>query len=281
MFKIDFINFIKDKFDDLSKSQKKVAKYVIDNFEDAIFNTASQLSKKVSVSEVTVIRFAYSLGFESFSDMRKAMEESVVNKEDDTYINKGFFMNDLSNQEMEYYIRNQALQLSKSYQNINYEEFKAICDTLINKKRVLIIGFMDSFGVASELLHRLDSIRSRVYFSKLLYERTYTFDDIDEDSVTLVVSFSPHYKYTKEQTEIVRRNKSTIITITDSFINPLKELSDYSLVFNLKRHAQLGTINTSPVISFIFFMMNYLYENYKDKIDEFKKNKIRFEEYID
>ncbi|WP_313346917.1 MurR/RpiR family transcriptional regulator [Sedimentibacter sp.] len=280
---MDFINLVKDKFESLSKSHKKIAKYIIDNFEQVIFDTASELSKKVSVSEVTVIRFAYALGFESFSHMRKAMEKSVVDNAEslDVSIGKGLFMNGLSDMEMDEHIRKQTLQLGKSYQNIDYEEFKKICEVLMSKKRILIIGFMDSFGTASELLHLLDGIRSRVYFSKLMYENAYTFEDIDEDSATIVVSFTPHYKYTKEQAEIVKRNKSTIITITDSFINPFKDLSDHSLIFNLRRNEQLGVIDTSPVISFIFFMMNYLYENYKGEIDEFKKNKIRYEEYID
>lgn len=280
---MDFINLVKEKFEALSKSHKKIAKYIIDNFEYVIFDTASELSKKVSVSEVTVIRFAYALGFESFSHMRKAMEKSLVtNNEDiDTDNSRFFFMNELPDSEADEWINKQAVQLNKSYQNIDYEEFKEICEILMNKKRILIIGFMDSFGTASELLHLFDGIRSRVYFSKLMYENSYTFDDIDEDSATIVVSFAPHYKYTKEQAETVKRNKSTIITITDSIINPFKDLSDYSLIFNLRRNEQIGVIDTSPVASFIFFMMNYLYKNYKDKIDEFKKNKKRYEEYID
>lgn len=281
VFKIDFINLIKNKLDGFSKSQKKIAKYILDNFDDVIFDTACQLSKKVSVSEVTIIRFSYALGFESFSDMRKAMEKSIINNTENIDTNKNIFLNGLSNMQIEEHIQKQATQLNKSYQNIDYDEFKKICEILMSKKRILIIGFIDSFGTASELLNLFDSIRTRVYFSKLLHEKTYTLDDMDEDSATLVVSFSPHYKYTREQTEMVKRNKSTIITITDSFINPLRDLADYSLIFNLRRNTELGVIDTSPVISFIFFMMNYLYENYKDKIDEFRNNKIYYEEFIE
>ncbi len=53
------------------------------------------------------------------------------------------------------------------------------------------------------------------------------------------------------------------------------------MIFNLRRNEQMGVIDTSPVTSFIFFMMNYLYENYKDKIDDFKISKKPYEEYID
>jgi len=280
---MDFINLIKEKYETLTKSHKKIAKYIIDNYESVIFDTAAELSRKVSVSEVTVIRFAYALGFQSFSHMRRAMEKSVINNMDNTDIdvNKAFFMNESSDVQMDDWIQKQTLQLRKTYQNIDYEQFKEICNVLMNKKRVLIIGYMDSFGTASELLHLFDSIRSRVYFSKLMYENSYTFDDIDEDSATIVVSFTPHYKYTKELTETVKKNNSTVITITDSTINPLKDLSDYSLVFNLRRNNESGIIDTSPVIGFIYFMMNYLYENYREKIVEFRDSKRPLEEYIE
>ena len=169
---MDFINLVKGKYETLTKSHKKIAKYIIDNFENVIFDTAAELSKKVSVSEVTVIRFSYALGFESFTHMRREMEKSVVNNmhNNDIDINKAFFMNELSDMEMDDWIQKQILQFRKAYKNIDFEQFEEICDVLMNKKRVLIIGYMDSFGTASELLHLLDSIRSRVYFSKLMYE---------------------------------------------------------------------------------------------------------------
>lgn len=43
----------------LSKSHKKLADYIIDNYEQAVFLTASQPGQKVGVSESTVVRFAY------------------------------------------------------------------------------------------------------------------------------------------------------------------------------------------------------------------------------
>ena len=173
----------------------------------------------------------------------------------------------------------QAMGLEGSYSKINFDEFKRVCDLIMTKKRVLIIGFMDSFGVSSELMHQLDSIRNRVYFSKLLYEDKQTLLDMDESAVALVVSFAPHYKYTKEQAETVKGYGCTIVTLTDSELSPFMDMSDHTIVIDVKRIGEV--VDMSPVMSFIFFMACYLRENYADSIDEYIKNEKRFEAFIE
>lgn len=86
--------------------------------------------------------------------------------------------------------------------------------------------------------------------------RVYTFDDIADDSATVVISYNPHYKYIREQAEIVK-NGSAIITITDSFVNPISEISDYSLIFNFERNNNMNLINVSPIICFFHIWINF------------------------
>lgn len=279
--KIDFRDLVESKFNELSKSHKKVAKYILDNFTEVIFDTANEISKKVSVSEVTIIRFAYALGYKGFSDMRKAMEESINGniKNIKNDFDNNLYFNKLTSTQIEEFVHKKSYQYTVAYQNIDYDEFKKICDVLMTKKRILIIGFLGSFGTASELLHILASIRNRVYFSKLISENAYSFDDMDEDSATIVISYSPHYKYSISQAEIVKNNGSTIISVTDSTISPLKDLSDYSLNFNLEKKEKYGVTDISPVLMFFNYMLDYICENYGEKVDEYREaNKEKFEE---
>jgi DNA-binding MurR/RpiR family transcriptional regulator len=279
--KIDFRDLVEIKFNELSKSHKKVAKYILDKFTEVIFLTAKEISKKVSVSEVTVIRFAYALGYNGFSDMRKSMEESINGniKNIKNDFDNNLYFNKLTSTQIEEFIHKKSYQYTVAYQNIDYNEFKKICDVLMTKKRILIIGFLGSFGTASELLHILASIRSRVYFSKLIYENAYSFDDMDEDSATIVVSYSPHYKYSISQAETVKNNGSTIVSVTDSTMSPLKDLSDYSLNFNLEKKEKYGVTDISPVLMFFNYMLDYICKNYSEKVDEYRNiNKEKFEE---
>lgn len=281
---MDFKSLVKNKFVELSESQQKVAKYILDNLGEAVFDTAYQLGKKNSVSETTIIRFSYALGFESFSDMNKAMRKSIIRSAES--MNENIFsadlLNGLSHSQLNDYFQTQIIHGNRAYSNINFDEFAKVCDMIMTKTKILIIGYMDSFGVASELLHVLDKIRSKVYFYRLLHEERNILYDMGEDSLVITVSFTPHYKYTLEYTETAKKGGCSVITITDSMINPFTNLSDLSLAFNVQRNSEIDLIDMSPVTSFIYFMANYIYENYKDGIDKYRNsNERRIEQYIE
>ncbi len=57
----------------LTKTQKMIAKYVLDNSADACFMTSTEIAQKLGVSESSVIRFSRSIGFSGFIDFQKAL----------------------------------------------------------------------------------------------------------------------------------------------------------------------------------------------------------------
>ena len=73
-----WINIIYEKIPSLSAGQRKVAEYILNNKDEFSYATLAKLSKDISVSETTVIRFAYSLGFDSFSAMQQKLREEIL-----------------------------------------------------------------------------------------------------------------------------------------------------------------------------------------------------------
>ena len=71
---------IDEKYEKLSKGQKRLADYVRENYDKAVFLTASSLGKMVGVSESTVVRFAVQLGYQGYPGFQKALEEVVRNR---------------------------------------------------------------------------------------------------------------------------------------------------------------------------------------------------------
>ena len=49
-----------------SKGQKKIARYIFENYDKAAFMTASKLGREVGASESTVVRFALEVGFAGY-----------------------------------------------------------------------------------------------------------------------------------------------------------------------------------------------------------------------
>ena len=50
----------------LSKGHRRIAQYIVEHYDKAVFMTASRLGESVGVSESTVVRFAAVLGYEGY-----------------------------------------------------------------------------------------------------------------------------------------------------------------------------------------------------------------------
>ena len=59
----------------LTPAQHRIMRYIMDNYEEAVFLTASQLAQRAKVSEATVVRLAQALGFDGYPGMQKKFRE--------------------------------------------------------------------------------------------------------------------------------------------------------------------------------------------------------------
>ena len=64
----------------LTKTQKMIAKYILDNYSDACFMTSTEIAQELGVSESSVIRFSRSLGFSGFMDFQKELRKDYQDK---------------------------------------------------------------------------------------------------------------------------------------------------------------------------------------------------------
>jgi len=78
--KLDFNQIITDRYTELTKSEKRIANYLRKHQEECAFLSVGELAKKLDLSEATMVRFARSLGFESYPDMRKLLQANYRNR---------------------------------------------------------------------------------------------------------------------------------------------------------------------------------------------------------
>lgn len=62
---------IQQEYNQLSKGQQKVAKYLLEQPGEFAVKLASEIGEQVGVSETTVIRFCYSIKLSGFSELQK------------------------------------------------------------------------------------------------------------------------------------------------------------------------------------------------------------------
>lgn len=135
---------IREKVSFLSAGQKKVAEYILQHLDSFSYSTLAKLSKEISVSETTIIRLAYSLGFESFSEMQRTVQNDILSVptviKDDSLLDSGNFYQNI--------IANELHSMESWASHLNQEDMDQIVTHLSNAKKRLIVGARSSYSAA-------------------------------------------------------------------------------------------------------------------------------------
>ncbi len=73
---VDFGELIAAKYGDLTKSEKKIADFLRKNQEESAFLAAGEIAERLELSEATIVRFARTLDFGSYPEMRAVLQEN-------------------------------------------------------------------------------------------------------------------------------------------------------------------------------------------------------------
>lgn len=230
----DIIAKINQNYKCFSKGQKRLAEYVLKNYDKAVFLSAAKLGETVGVSESTVFRFAVSLGYEGYPQFHKALEEVVKNKLNT--VQKLELTNDRIHQKdvLKTVLQSDAEKIRTTMETIDPAAFEQAVDTILSAQTIYIIGVRSSAPLASMLAFHLNVVFPRVKLIETnsmgeMFEKIIHMDDKD---VLIAISFPRYSLSTLRALEYAMKRNTTIITITDSCKSPLTQFSGCNLIAN-------------------------------------------------
>lgn len=74
--KTDFTQAVTQLYNDLTKSEKRIANFLRKNQDEAAFLSAAEVADKLSISEATVVRFARTMGYPSYPALRTGLQDN-------------------------------------------------------------------------------------------------------------------------------------------------------------------------------------------------------------
>lgn len=220
---------IKSEYDNFSKMHRKFADYILDNSESAILMPLSKLSKSSGVSEATIIRFTYVLGFDGYRDFQKSLLDSI--KYSITTIDRMKVTGDLETSEL---IRNQVnkdlTDINNTFSGINTEDLVKAASIIDKGSKIYILGLRTSYILAQYLAHYLKMMRFNVFIVESTMMEPYEqLINMTEDDVLVSLSFPRYSQRTIESTKLIKEKNIPVISITDSENSPISRFSDINL----------------------------------------------------
>ena len=228
----DLRSRINESYGKLSKGQKRLAAYITDNYDKAVFLTAAKLGEIVGVSESTGVRFAMHLGYKGYPEFQNALEELVKNK-----------LNSMQRMEVAYGRINQSKILDTVMQSdmerlhatlakIDENVFDLAVETILNAKHIYVIGIRSCAALASFFAFYLNLIFDNVHLiqTNSLSEIFEQMVRIGKDDVIIGISFPRYSMRTLKAMEFANNRNAKVITLTDSVHSPMNLYSSCNLI---------------------------------------------------
>ena len=225
------ISDIQTQYTRLSKGQKLIAQYILNNYDKVAFMTACKLGETVGVSESTVVRFANALGYSGYPKLQAALQELIKNKL--TTVQRVEMANDYSDENT---ILNKILKgdmdnIRETLEEIDGEAFQEATARLLKARKIYILGMRTSFVVAQYLGFYLGIILDNVHTVRMdMGDAFEQIVRIGEDDVVIAFSFPRYSKKSFQLVKYAKEKGAHVISITDSLFAPIASVSDNTLI---------------------------------------------------
>ncbi len=255
-------------YNDLSKSQKKVALFVMDHPRDVAMASAQEIGSSIGVSETTVIRFCYSLALAGYAELQKMIREQLLYQESSLTTYQQSKMDLEQNSALFKQVMEQdTIKIMKTLKQISEADYETATEHLSKAKTVYVLGLRSSHIAASWLAYSLGLVRGDVQLIRPESEDVIqTLSQMDENTVVVVISFHRYLKKTIQVAKLAREQGAFIIGITDSSLAPIHKYSQ--LLFPIHSPNKSTLDATASLFSFMNAIVAGLSVQDKDRFEQ-------------
>jgi DNA-binding MurR/RpiR family transcriptional regulator len=220
-----------DKNTHLTAAQKKVMNYILEHYEEAIFLTASKLSRKAGVSEATVVRLAQVLGYYGYPGMQEALRENLQNRLSTVTRMEKTVKHVRGDGDVLMKIMQEDIHnLSQTLQDISVETFQQAVSEIQKARRIFVAGLRGAHAPALVLALYLRFLKKDTrLLAPGIGDVWNNIHGIDPEDLVIGISFPRYTRLTVEILEYASRQGARVGAITDSPLSPLAEYADWVL----------------------------------------------------
>lgn len=217
--------------EDFSKSQKRIADYILMNYDKAAFMTAGCLGKKAQVSESTVVRFAAQLGYDGYPNMQRALQELIRGKLTSLQRIQA------SREELQQDVLTGVMQrdmhsIHSAIDSVDHEAFDRVVERLLGASHIYLLGVRSSSFLAGYLHFYLHLMFKNVTLvqNAAAGEIFEQLSQVGPGDVLVGISFPRYSQMAIHAVEYARDRGADVVAITDSQVSPLCRVATLSLL---------------------------------------------------
>jgi DNA-binding MurR/RpiR family transcriptional regulator len=229
----DVLTSVRQQYDDLTNSQKRIAEAIVEDPEFVAFATVDRLADRLSIAPSTVVRFAYKIGLNGYPDLQERVRQVVRGQ-----LRAGSALNGADAQLAAHLephgfaasLRNDLQNLQQTIDGLDGERLASAVSTLASARDVFVVGGYASGALAAYTALTLERVRGQAYLIENHGGRHIPalFRSGEEDAL-LAIGFAPYSEDTVQILELAKKRGMKLIGITDTPISPVGQRVDIVL----------------------------------------------------
>jgi DNA-binding MurR/RpiR family transcriptional regulator len=265
--------YIQERFEEFSRSQKDVARYIVDHLDEAAFLTAEELARRASTSSSTVVRFSQALGFEGYPELQQAAIEEYRNAAVAGAAGNGAALFSFDHSELEGSLSADHANLEETARQMTREQIDGAVAALAEAQRVVIVGVDQMAFFASYLRHLLSllDIRAEIVASTG-GESLQRLGRIDEETLVIVLSSGRAHPLLLRAMKLALHRRARTLSISDASLSEVGEHAEQTLYYS--SNSPSFTRSNTALMALVQGLAHGLYARdeaaHKDRIRAYK-----------
>lgn len=233
------IDKIRSLMDDLTRSQRMLAEYLVQRPEKAGFLPINELAQAAGVSVATVMRFCNALGYSGYVELGREVQNSIQNELSllgRFNLAQGAAKSKANRGEsaFERILSLEIENLNQLSRSVNKSDFFKCLKWMSQADHVVIIGTMASVALTEYFGYAASKVMPSVRSVAAIGGQNADFlKGLGPDSLVFLIAFPRYPKTTIALAELVRRQGCRIVALTDSNQSPIIQVAHIAFLISI------------------------------------------------
>ncbi|MCC8067065.1 MAG: MurR/RpiR family transcriptional regulator [Clostridiales bacterium] len=226
---IEYISRITAEYDSLSKSQKRIANYILTHREEVIGYSITQLARKTNTVPSTITRFCQALSYKGYGELKLYMEKNIVTPlAKETLIQK----DDPAQLVLQKLVNTGQNAFADTLRTLDARLITAAAKAILEAGHVVFFG--QSSGYASCLYAQQQLGRFHILSQAVTGKTNMIFaaGALEKNDVAVGIAYSGEISSVIDVLRIARENQATVIVITAAPNSTMAKLADIRLLYS-------------------------------------------------
>lgn len=236
-------------FRSLPENQRKVANYILHRPSELAFHTADSLSRKLSVSKATVVRFAQSVGFDGFTPLQNEVLEALRADLMASGYTIGPAEERIRNSTLRAVAETEIENINETIRRFEKKAFNDAVSVLLQARRVYTAGVGISSILAQLFAYQLRLVAVDAHPISADHMRFIELLSLaGKKDVFVGFSFQPYSRETVDAASFARDRGCGVIAVTDSLTAPISFHASRTLTVRTKNLLYTNSVSAVSMV---------------------------------